>query len=237
MKKVLSIITAGSLLSICHSATIIDGWDAALDLGLTLTRGNSDTSLFTTNLALTKKVDTSEQLAGLSYAFGGQDGDVVTDELSGFYNFNKLLTNNNYYGFRLEGRRDDIAQIDYRIQATVLYGKYFIKNDDTTFSVEGGPGFTTESFDGEDQNNAHIYIGENYSNKLTSNTTLTQSLATYTDLDDLSGYNFVFSIALETQMNEAMSLKISIQDKYESKPADGAERNDLRLISGISYKF
>jgi len=38
-------------------------------------------------------------------------------------------------------------------------------------------------------------------------------------------------------MSEAMSLKILVENKYESEPAAGAENNDLKLVSGISYKF
>ena len=233
-------ITSAALALVAASAqgaTLLSDWDSSLDLGLTLTRGNSDTSLFTTNYKAQKKVDQDEYFTGIGYTFGQDTGSTITDELTGFFNWNRLVSDSDYFGLKLEGRKDAIANIDYRLQGSALYGHYFIKNDTTNFSVEGGPGFTTVSLGGVETNTSHVYVGEKASHKLTDNTNLTQSFSGYASLDDLDRYNMVFNIGVDTAMSESMSLKVFLENKYESTPAAGSTNNDLRLVSGISYKF
>jgi len=147
MKKITQLLTIGFVACSANAATLADGWVGSADFGLTLTRGNSDTTLVSTALNLAKDTGSTQQLAGLAYTFGDDSGDTTNDVLSSFYTWNKLVTDTSYYGFRLEGTRDDIALIDYRIQGTVLYGVHLVKNDTTTFSIEAGPGYTFESLD------------------------------------------------------------------------------------------
>jgi len=237
MKKITTYFGMTLLCAVANGATLAGGWDSSLDLGLTMTQGNSETTLLTTNLNLSKSEANDEYLAGLGYTFGEDSGNVSADELTGFFSWNRLVSETQYAGFRLEGRRDDIAKVDYRIQATALYGIYLIKNDTTTFSIEGGPGYTTQSLDSVDSDSAHFYVGQKASHKLTENTNLTQSIAAYAQLEDFDNHNINFTFGIETRMSEAMSLKILVENKYESEPAAGAENNDLKLVSGISYKF
>jgi hypothetical protein len=34
-----------------------------------------------------------------------------------------------------------------------------------------------------------------------------------------------------------MSLQVCLDDTYNTEPASGFKRNDVKLVSGISYKF
>ena len=237
MKTFSKYCLVGAVISAANAATVVQGWDSSIDFGVTLTRGNSETTLVTSTLALSKIKGQDEYNAGLAYSFGDDGGSVITDEITGFFNWNRLATDTTYYGFRLEGRRDDIAEIDYRFQGTLLYGIYAIKNDKTTLAFEGGPGYTVESLDGEDKTYPHFYIGQRASHWMTDNTKLFQSLAAYGSLEDFSDHNLIFTLGVESMMNESLSLKVILEDKYQSEPADGAKQNDLKLISGISYKF
>lgn len=237
MKKLTTFLAAGLILSSASAQSITEGWDGGANFGLTLTSGNSDTLLLNLGVNLAKDTDNTQQLLGLSYTLGDTDGETVSDVLNGFYTWNKNASDTTYYGFRLEGVRDDIALIDYRLQATTLYGVHFIKNDVTNFSVEFGPGYTAESLDGEDRDSAHIYLGQRWSHKYSDSTTFTQSLAAYAPFEEFEDFNFVFSLAVETKINDDMSLRVAFIDTYTNTPAAGAEENDIQLISGISYKF
>lgn len=219
------------------ATTITEGWDSSLDLGLTLTSGNSETTLFTAILNLGKTVGQDEYNAALAYAFSEAEGDTTADEITGFFNWNRLINEKSYAGLRVEGRRDEIADIDYRIQATALYGYYFVKNDTTTFAIEGGPGYTVQSLDGSDDNYAHFYVGQKFSHWLTDNARVFQSFAGYLNVEDTDQYNFIFTVGAEALMSESLSLKVTVENKFDSEPAAGSEENDLKLISSISYKF
>lgn len=237
MKSTIKTTLFGLLAVGAQAATVADGWDSSVDFGLTMTRGNAETTLVTTNLNLGKTVGDDEYNAGVGYTFASDSADTITDELTGFFNWNHLVNDVSYYGFRLEGRRDDIARIDYRFQGTFLYGYYFINNDQSVFAIEAGPGFTAESLDGLEENYPHVYLGQRASHWITDNTKVFQSFAGYASLEDFSQYNFIFTLGIEALMNESLSLKVTFEDKYQSVPAVGAEKNDIRLVSGVSYRF
>ncbi len=237
MKNSLHLLTAGLLCSSAYSATFLTGWDSKANLGFTMTRGNSETSLITSSIALKKQVAKDEYSIGLAYSFSENEGTSTADELTGLYNWNRILSDTNYLGFKAEGRRDDIAKVDYRIQATATYGNYFVKNDISEFCLEAGPGFTAESLDSDKKNYAHIYVGERAMRKVTDNTQLFQTLSVYKDLSDFEKFNLIFTLGVETKMNDNLSLRVTLENKYESQPAAGALNNDTKLISGVSYTF
>jgi hypothetical protein len=44
-------------------------------------------------------------------------------------------------------------------------------------------------------------------------------------------------VGIEAAMSERVSLRVVLQDKYDSTPAAGAKRNDLGLIAGLGFKL
>ena len=237
MNNITKIITAGIFATQLNAATVTDGWENSANFGLTLTRGNSETILLTTAFNFLNDNGTTQQLANLSYTFGESDSNTTADVLSTYYTWNKLVSETTYYGFRAEGLRDDLAGIEYRLQATALYGIHLLKNDTTTFSVEFGPGYTVESVGDDNFDSSHIYLGQRASHKLSETSFITQSLAAYAPLEDLDNFNVIFNIAIESKVSENMNLRVALENTYTNNPADGADENDLKLISGISYKF
>ena len=223
--------------SSAYAATFLQDWNTKTNLGLTMTRGNSQTSLITSSIALNKTKGKKEYNMGLAYSFSENSGTTTANELTGLYNYNYLLSDKNYTGFRAEARRDGIANVDYRLQTTATYGRHFIKSDKSAFSLDSGLGFTVESLKGLHKNYAHLYVGEKAMRKVTDNTHIFQTLAVYKDLFDVAKFNLLFTIGVETKMNEKLSLRVVLQDKYESRPAEGSYRNDMKLISGVSYQF
>jgi len=104
-------------------------------------------------------------------------------------------------------------------------------------AVEFGPGYTAESVDDVEFDSAHLYFGQRASYKFSDSTFFTQSLAAYAPFDEFDNYNFVFTLAAESKMSEKLSLRVAVENTYTNNPAAGAEKNDVKLVSGLSYKF
>ena len=56
-------------------------------------------------------------------------------------------------------------------------------------------------------------------------------------IDEFTNYLLVAEIGVESDLTEKMSLRVSLQDNYDNQPAPGRKSNDLRLVTGIGYKF
>lgn len=232
-----SILLAGALVIQTSASTLLSDWNAALNAGLTATKGNTETSLLTTTFKFSRKIAKSEYNGAFAYSLGKDNGDVIADELTGFLNWNKLLEGDSYHGIRLEGRKDNIADIDYRLQSTYIYGLYFIKNETTTLGLEGGPGYTLASISDDSDNSSHLYLGQKFTHNLSKNAKLFQSSAFYFSLEDLGKFNTILTLGAEAKLTEKLSIQFTLENKYESDPASGAENNDIKLISGLGYSF
>jgi putative salt-induced outer membrane protein YdiY len=103
-------------------------WETTAALGLTLTRGNSDTLLFTGNVLGTKKSVVDEWALGADATYGENSNIKNTESLHGFAQYNRLI-NQRWYGYgRVDGLHDAIADIEYRGTFSVGIGYYFIKS-------------------------------------------------------------------------------------------------------------
>ena len=121
-------------------------WKGSAAVGATVTGGNSQTTLATATADVDRKTDANEWSAGADAAYGqsktsGQTETTTTANLvHGFTQYNLLFTDR-FYGYaRVEGRHDDVAAIRYRVSLGGGAGYYFIKNTNTDFSLEVGPG-------------------------------------------------------------------------------------------------
>src|SRR5689334_4181584 len=89
-------------------------WESSAALGLTLTRGNSDTALFTLKVDAARKKDKTELALGADIAYGENAGVKNTETYHAFSQLNYLFSDR-FYGYgRVDGLRDTIAALDYR---------------------------------------------------------------------------------------------------------------------------
>lgn len=56
-------------------------------------------------------------------------------------------------------------------------------------------------------------------------------------MDRFSQYLFNFELGVDSAITKQVSLRAVLQDNYNSQPARGRKGNDVRLITGIAYKF
>lgn len=234
IKTIVSSLTTAAVLTAGSNA---EEWKNSFDLGATLTKGNSDSLLLTTGFT-TEKIEESDEYRGNLFYTYGEDGDNVTnDEILANAAWRHLYNDRLYAGPRFDFRKDDLADIQYRAALTGTIGYYVIKDDKTNLTLEGGLGFTFEELGNISNDYVHAYVGEFFDYKINDKTKIYQSFTMILPLDDTDAIQFVAEVGLETTLTETMSLKINAQNQYDAQPAAGSDKNDFRLITGISYKF
>jgi len=223
-------------------------WETSAAAGLTLTSGNSETFLATVTLDTKRKWTKDEMAAGIGFGYGESE---VTDSLgvtdnekttqfgTAFAQYNHLFSDRLYAGLRVEGGYDTIAGVEYRVRISPLIGYYLIKNEKTTLAVETGPSFVLESLEGEDADSyLALRVAERFEHKLTKTTKIWQSAEYLPDVENWTEkYLLTGELGVDAAITTQLSLRVVLQDVYDSQPAAGREHNDIRLIAGIAYKF
>lgn len=212
-------------------------WDVSAAVGLTLTKGNSDTLTVNGNVQASRKWDKNELNLGADITYGENDGVKNADSYGGYAQYNRLFSERLFGYARAQGLHDGIADLDYRITLSPGAGYYFIKNEKTSLRGEVGPGVVFESQAGEDDTYMTIRFAERWDQKINDRVKLWQSLEYLPNVEDWGKYVVTFEIGVEVQLSKHFSQRTYFQDIYNSEPAAGRDENDLKLVAALAYKF
>jgi putative salt-induced outer membrane protein YdiY len=218
------------------------GFKTTLSLGMSLTDGNSET-LQANGTLLTEgeKAGLGSVRAGIEGNYGEStvDGeeDKTIDNAKLFGNVKKTISPRTF-GY-LDGvvLYDDVAEVDYRATLSPGLGAYLLKNERTALSVEGGPAYVWERVNEEDDDYMALRFAERLTVQLSETAKVWQSAEYLPKADDFDDYLLAAEVGAEAALNAHLSLRLVLQNKYDSTPGDDLEKNDLSLIAGISVSL
>jgi putative salt-induced outer membrane protein YdiY len=231
----------------CLPATVAmaegeSAWESSASLGLSLTRGNSETLVVNGAVTADRKTDNDALHLGVQGNYGETeiDGEDVTTtkDVKAVGQYNRDITDRLYWLVATSILYDKIAGIDYRWTVGPGLGAYLIKNDSTTLGVDVGPTYIREKLaDGTEDDIASLRVGERFDHNLSETAKIWQAAEYLADFDDFGAYLFNAEVGVEAVLKAALSLRVVLQDRYDSKPLPGLEKNDLALITSLVYKF
>jgi putative salt-induced outer membrane protein len=212
-------------------------WESSANVGFSLTRGNSKTVLANVGLQTAKKWQADEIAITSGLSYGENNSVRNVDNYQATVQYNHIFKDPFYGGLRAQGVHDEIANLDYRFSISPLGGVYLIKNDKTRLSTEVGPSVVFEKLGGVTKTYLGVRVGERFEHKFNDRAKMWQSADWTPQVDRLSKYILNFEIGVDAAITSALSLRTVLQDVYDSKPAPGRQNNDIRLVTGIAYKF
>lgn len=218
-------------------------WESSISAGLTLTSGNSDTLLTTAAVGTQRKTPVNEYTFSADMAYGKSDSikNVETYHLLGQYNH--LFSERAFGYLRGEFVRDTIADLRYRVTVSPGAGYYFLKETNTTLAGEVGPGVVFRDQGGDHKTFATLRVAERFEHKFAPGTRVWQSVEFLPEVDKLQNYIINAELGAEAALSKSLSLRVVLSDTYNSEPAfdqtllQPKKRNDVKIVSGIVYKF
>jgi putative salt-induced outer membrane protein YdiY len=214
-------------------------WETTAAVGFTLTEGNSETLLATLSLDTKGKWERNEADFGIAGGYGDDHSVKNTEFVTAFGQYNRLLTDRLYAGFRASYNYDGIADLTYRVTLTPLAGYYLIKSTNTTLAFEVGPSAVFEKYQNQaDDTYMGIRFAERFEQRLSATTKFWESVSYVPQVDKWTDkYIITGEAAIDAAITKKWSLRVVFQDIYDSLPANGRKPNDIRLIAGTAYKF
>ena len=212
-------------------------WGGVFDTGLSLARGNANTTTFTIGTHAARVTDKDKASAFLTsiYSQGRSNGISLTTASAvnaGLrYEFN--LSPKVFAFVFTDFDHDRFQQLDLRNVLGGGIGKHVIKTDTTTFDVFGGLSFNQEFFSTLTRRSAEALAGEEFDKKLSTAFSIRERLEFYPNLTDTGQYRVVFDTAAITQLSKVLSWQIDVSDRYLSNPILGLKGNDLLLTTGL----
>ncbi|HEU6447146.1 MAG TPA: DUF481 domain-containing protein [Verrucomicrobiae bacterium] len=212
-------------------------WDSNVSLGFTLTSGNSDTLLATTGFKTHRNNLTNEWTISLDGSYGENSGEENNEQAHGVIQYNHLFTKRAYGYGRSDAFHDGIADVLYRFTTGPGAGYYFLKSKQTTLAAEAGPVGVIEKLDGERKNYVAARASERFEHKWDDHTRIWQDVEVLPQFDEESNFLLNAEVGAEAALTKTISLRVVLQDNYVNLPAPGRKANDIKVISGLVYKF
>lgn len=231
-----------ALFGAMSAASAEDGWKGEGELGLALSRGNSETESLNAKLGLTFEDASWKHALGFSAlrqkgeSASSEDLELTANryELSGSTAYK--LSERAYVIGALRYENDDFAPYEYQTIGSVGLGWYAIKNDVTEWLFEGGPGYRRykEVATGETDGQAVFRGVMGFKHVFTETTSFENNLLVEAGSDNTFAQN---DSGLVVKMNAKLALKAGLQFRHNTDVAPGLKKTDSLFTTNLVYSF
>jgi putative salt-induced outer membrane protein YdiY len=224
-------------------------WKGSGTVGLSLARGNSETTNLNTAAAAERKTsydDFAVSESSLYTTDNAPGGGVTANAVLGSIKYNRNFTPRLFVAAEGDFTHDELQDLTLRAIYTGGIGVHAIANPKTTLDILGGVNYTRETYNGTvanpspsfERNLPGLTFSEVFMHKFGSLTTLNETASIYPDLDDLSQYRASFDANAVTKINKWLGWQISVSDRYVTDPPIATTKsNDVILSTGINLAF
>jgi putative salt-induced outer membrane protein len=221
---------------------LTDFWSGFLDVGLSTTKGNSDTLNFALGAKAVRAApnDKITAYANSIFAKNNTTGPSVTTAhaITGGIRGDLNLTNRVFVFGLADFEYDQFQKLDLRNVLGGGLGYHFLKTDRTLFDVFGGGSYDQAFYStGITRKSGEALLGEELSHKFSARSLLTEKLQLFPNLSDAGQYRITFDSTGTTKVSNWLNWQISFGDRYVSNPIPGIKKNDLLLTTGLRLTF
>jgi putative salt-induced outer membrane protein YdiY len=217
-------------------------WQSDAGVGLTYKDGNSDIL----TLAITGNAKKVWEKNALKFAFQGiysrDQGVETASEWIMVQRFERTFGKDDKQRFwqQLWVETDSQEDLALRLRLTAGWGYRLAKTADDKFVMWGeiGAGYNTDNFYGGADNNEWVaQVNLDWTWKITKTLTYRQVIQWIPSLTNGGEYQFFWNSNFSMPISKRFEFNLTLQDKYNTAPAAGTEKNDFTLLFTLTYKF
>ena len=240
MKRILGIATVGVMVIGQGVFAVEDNkWDSTVAAGLNMTSGNTDTTGFNAGVSAERSGEVNEIRLGLQGNYGESTVNDIDETTT--QNAKALAVyKRKYEEFFLYSDNslfhDKIANIDSRLILGLGGGRRLIESDTMKLDLELGLAYIYEDMvDMDSDDYVAAKIAARYEYDLSDSSKLWLAAEYMPNVEDLDDYLANGEAGIEAAINETLSLRVVVQDRYDSTVPETLEHNDLSVVSSLVY--
>jgi putative salt-induced outer membrane protein YdiY len=211
--------------------TPVSPWRSGVQLGASLSRGNSRASLFSGRVdsAYNDRVNVLNFKADHQW---GEDQDSTSlDASEAGIDYKRVFSSRAFFGASSLLERDQPAGVKYRGILSPMLGRYLAREQRFDFRVEAGPAVVFEELAGVND----YYLGPRVSQGLeyrldNANRIFQEVSSTWRSQDR---FLLKSELGVEAALNSRLSLVFTLEYDFNSKPPEQKKRGDLSLVSSL----
>jgi len=214
------------------------GWTRTVGAGITLTRGNSDTTSLNLSFAVASPADGRHQLKsdGLFLRSTASD-ETIANRVSFNVRDEYHPDERSYFFGQFQFLKDELKGIDYLAAPTVGWGYRVVDGGPTVLTIDGSVGVVWEgSPDAPGSTSAALSLAQKFTHPLSETAAFTQTLTGLWKVSAFDDTLYTFGAGVPAAINPKTSLKVEVLDTYKTRPADPTSRkNDLAILASVVF--
>jgi putative salt-induced outer membrane protein len=215
-------------------------WTGSAGFGLTLNRGNTDTTNINLSFDATRDPKQKDvwKMEAL-YLRGDTNGELSANRVFAQARYERNLTPRLFAFGQLPYFRDHFKNIDYHIAPNGGVGYKLVATPQTTLTADAGLGVKWEKNPGFDVKTAAVVTsGDRFEFKLSPTSTITQSFAAIWDANDWEDALYTFAAGVAASLTTRSQLKLELLDTYATRPpTPEIKNNDVAILAAVAFKF
>lgn len=216
------------------------GWNRTFEFGLTGSDGNTEEFTLRAFFGMDYEDDRDRWNVSALYYRSGTDGDTTRNEFTGAVVKDWLIPDAKHFFFATgKYEYDQFQAWEHRASAFGGIGYQFYKDDKWDLLGRAGAGGNYEFGDVNDFT-PEALLGLEYNWYIKKGQTFSAYTTFYPALDPFFGeFRNISGVAykLEIDRNAGMSLKLGVENEYESDVEPGEEENDLKYFAALVWDF
>jgi putative salt-induced outer membrane protein len=226
-----------------RNPSLLDLWTGFVDTGLSLARGNANTTNFTVSANAARATSRDKITVYFTSLYSKNKTNGVTvlgaDADRGGIRYDATISHRTFAFGSTDLEYDKFQNLDLRAVFGGGIGQHLVKTDRTVFDLFGGGALDKEFFFNNISRTAgEFQAGDTFAYKLNKTTQITESLVFYPNLSDTGQYRINFDASAVTQVKKWLGFHITLSDRYLSNPPQlGIKKNDFLLTTGIRISF
>ncbi len=217
-------------------------WRGTVDVGFSLTTGNSDTKTLNAGFRANRKTP-KDKISVYANAIQSSNSDSGVTETTaqavfGGVRYDYNLSEKTFVFASADFEYDKPQLLDLRSVLGGGFGYRAIRSERTELDLFGGATYNRENFsNGITRNSAEALFGDELSFQISDNVNLQQRLSVYPSLSDFGTFRSLFDASLVTSLNNFLSWQVTVGNRFNSNPVGGAEKNDFLFSTGLRFGF
>ena len=212
-------------------------WKRNVELGINTARGNSDILRYDGALSGSKETEENHFFLKAAGRYGESDGETDAESATGDAKYQHRLSERMYAAVDGNVRHDRLADLSYRARGSLSLGRHFVWTERTVLSAEIGPGYVAEKKGGVTEGFMASRAAQYLEFLVTDRLQIWQSMEFVQNLEDSAVYFINAEVGIETVLVANLCLLFTVEDRYDSAPAEDKEGNDLLTATALSWNF
>lgn len=220
-------------------------WAGAVVAGAALARGNTQSETANVNIDAARRTDDDRITLGAGYYFASQrnnstrDTSTIADSwfLKGQYDY--FMTKKLYGYGNIRYEKDRIANLDKRIAPGMGLGYQLIERADFNVSTEAGATWMYERYTDPNETRTYMagrlayHVDKSFNDYVKG----FHNLEYFPSLERADTFLVNTDVGLRAALTARMAIEAKAQMAYNSQPAAGRDKKDLRYTLGVGWMF